>query len=281
MTRNVSDRNPSSPSAAGRVRAAVEFKGISHPAVRVVINDAAADAIREAARRGGPVGDEGFEWQPAVIDLGALESGEPDLAALCAMLTELKLHPVAVAGGPETLLQRAAGLKLGWLSALNEGSGRPRPPAAQGAGSAQTAPVTRQEDAARASGVAARRTVAAPAPVPASSGAETLTVQRPVRSGQQIYARNADLIVIGQVSAGAELIADGNIHVYGPLQGRAIAGALGRRDVGIFSLDLQAELVAVGGIYRTFEDGVPREYRGRAVRVELAGESDKLSVRSL
>jgi septum site-determining protein MinC len=113
------------------------------------------------------------------------------------------------------------------------------------------------------------------------ASANTLTVQRPVRSGQQIYARDADLIVIGQVSPGAELIADGNIHVYGSLQGRAIAGALGRRDVGIFSLDLQAELVAVGGIYRTFEDGVPSEYRGRAMRVELADESDKIAFRPL
>lgn len=260
MTNPASDRNQSPSSAGSRTRAAIEFKGISHPAVRVVLHDASTQALREAALRGGPGGEDGFEWQPAVIDLGALEAGEPDLESLCATLTALKLHPVAVAGGPEAMLSRAAALRLGWLSALH--------------------------DARRGEDAPAHRSERAPTPqperaAPPAAGPGTLTVERSVRSGQQLYARNGDLIVIGQVSPGAELIADGNIHVYGSLQGRAIAGAGGRRDVGIFALDLQAELVAVGGIYRTFEDGVPVEHRGRAVRVELEGASDKLTVRPL
>lgn len=261
MTRPASDRNPSPSSAGTRTRAAIEFKGISHPAVRVVLHDASTQALSDAALRAGPGGEDGFEWQPAVIDLSALESGEPDLESLCATLTGLKLHPVAVAGGQQALQPRAAALRLGWLSALHEGRRGEDAPAHRP--ERQAAPVPER-----------------PAP-PSAPATGTLTVERSVRSGQQLYARNGDLIVIGQVSPGAELIADGNIHVYGSLQGRAIAGAGGRRDVGIFVLDLQAELVAVGGIYRTFEDGVPAEHRGRAVRVELEGASDKLAVRPL
>jgi len=96
-----------------------------------------------------------------------------------------------------------------------------------------------------------------------------------------VYARDADLVVIGPVSPGAEVIADGNVHVYGPLQGRAIAGARGQRGATIFTLDLRAELVAVCGVYRTFEEGPPAEYRGRPVRIELDAVADRLSVRPL
>jgi septum site-determining protein MinC len=108
-----------------------------------------------------------------------------------------------------------------------------------------------------------------------------MVVDRPVRSGQRIYARDADLVVIGPVSPGAEVIADGNVHIYGPLQGRAIAGARGRRGAAIFTLDLRAELVAVCGVYRTFEEGPPEEHRGRPVRIELDPVADRLSVRPL
>lgn len=261
MTRPAPDRNPSPANPGGRARPAIEFKGMSHPAVRVVLHDASMQAIREAVSRRGPASEGGFEWQPAVIDLGSLESGEPDLESLCATLTALELHPVAVAGGPEGMLPRAVSLRLGWLSALHEGR------------RGEDAPASAPDR----SPVAADR----PAGAPRTADGSALTVERSVRSGQQLYARNGDLIVIGQVSPGAELIADGNIHVYGSLQGRAIAGASGRRDVGIFALDLQAELVAVGGIYRTFEDGVPAEHRGRPVRVELEGTSDRLSVRPM
>ena len=108
-----------------------------------------------------------------------------------------------------------------------------------------------------------------------------MVVERPVRSGQQIYARERDLIVIGDVSPGAEVIADGHVHVYGALAGRAIAGARGRRDAGIFTLELRAELVAVSGIYRTFEDGVPAQYAGKPVRISLEADADTLSMRPL
>lgn len=232
-------------------RPAVEFKGLSHPALRVLVNDGASPAIAAALAALDPGDPAGFEWQPAILDLAQFRGDSPpDLASLCKGLRAMKLHPVAVAGAPDALREPAEALQLGWLSAIRE----PR----------------RQADAEPAATSTA-----------AAAVSQALTVDRPVRSGQQVYARDADLIVIGAVSPGAEVIADGNVHVYGCLQGRAIAGARGRRDVGIFALDFQAELVAVSGIYRTFEDGVPAGNRGRPVRVELDPVADRLTVRPL
>ena len=97
----------------------------------------------------------------------------------------------------------------------------------------------------------------------------TVFVSTPVRTGQQVYAENADLIVTGIVSSGAELIADGNIHVYSTMRGRAIAGASGRRDARIFIHHMQAELVSVGGIFRNFEQDLPEHLHKKAVQIHL------------
>jgi len=90
-----------------------------------------------------------------------------------------------------------------------------------------------------------------------SSAAPTLVIEGPLRSGQRVYARHADLIVMGVVSRGAEVIADGNIHVYGPLRGKAMAGARGDAQARIFTTSLDAELVAVAGIYRVIDSTLP------------------------
>jgi septum site-determining protein MinC len=95
------------------------------------------------------------------------------------------------------------------------------------------------------------------APPTDSMGAPTLTIQGPLRSGQRVYARQADLIVMGVVSRGAEIIADGNIHVYGPLRGKAMAGARGDSQARIFTTSLDAELVAIAGIYRVIDAPLP------------------------
>ena len=270
MTRKPDDRSSSTssatPGSAAQARPAIEFKGLSHPTIRAVVNDASTRAVRESLLDLLSEEDGGFEWQPAVIDVATLAAGaSPDLAELCAILRSLKLHPVAVAGADESLRGAAEAARLGWLATLRDAPRR-----------ADDAPEPVRPVAKSADATAAPDTPAAPA---RPSG--SLTIERPIRSGQQIYARGADLVVIGPVSPGAEVIADGNVHVYGALQGRAIAGASGRRDVGIFTLDLRAELVAVSGIYRTFEDGVPAEHRGRPVRVELGAVADTLTVRPL
>ena len=107
----------------------------------------------------------------------------------------------------------------------------------------------------------------------------TVVIRQPIRTGQQVYAENADLIVLSMVSVGAEIIADGNIHVYAPLRGRALAGAGGNKKARIFVQHMQAELVSVAGVYRTFEQDLPADLRNQAVQVYL--EDDRLVVSAL
>jgi septum site-determining protein MinC len=120
-------------------------------------------------------------------------------------------------------------------------------------------------------------TPAAPAPrteaAPAADGeaATALHHDGAVRSGQQVYARNRDLVVVGAVANGAEVIADGDIHIYGGLRGRAMAGAQGDAGARIFVADFRAELVAIAGHYRVFEQ-IPNDLEGQSVRCWLEGE---------
>lgn len=107
----------------------------------------------------------------------------------------------------------------------------------------------------------------------------TVVIETPVRSGQQIYAEDADLIVLGRVSAGAELIADGNIHVYAPMYGRALAGDKGDKSARIFIQFMQAELVSIAGIFRNFEQQLPTHLHQHAVRIELL--EDRLSISAM
>lgn len=103
----------------------------------------------------------------------------------------------------------------------------------------------------------------------------TLVVERTLRSGQQLYARDAHLVLIGAVSAGAEVIADGDVHVYGPLRGRAVAGARGQTSARIFSTQMQPQLLSIAGNYRAFEDGLPSDVDGQAAQSWL-DDSEKL-----
>lgn len=122
---------------------------------------------------------------------------------------------------------------------------------------------------------------AAPAPAPvrepihaAPSAGPALGAQHhdgTVRSGQQVYARDRDLVLTGAIANGAEVIADGSIHVYGSLRGRAMAGAQGDEKARIFVSDFRAELVAIAGHYRVFEQ-IPKDLEGQAVQCWLDGE---------
>jgi septum site-determining protein MinC len=96
--------------------------------------------------------------------------------------------------------------------------------------------------------------------------APTLFIDRPLRSGQQVYARGGDLVVLAAVNAGAEVIADGHIHIYAPLHGRALAGASGAAEARIFCTRFDAELVSVAGLYRTFDSGVPPSWPANRYR---------------
>ena len=187
---------------------------------------------------------------PLILDLQALA---PDAATLSALLAVFRKHrlPVAALRG-EAWEQAAAAAGLAYS------------PAGKGAAAPiETADAGTVDEIARQVGGAAK-----------SGGHPTVFVSEPVRTGQQVYAENADLIVTGMVSEGAELIADGNIHVYAPMRGRALAGAAGRRDARIFIQSMQAELVSVAGIYRNFEQRLPEHLYRKPVQIFL--QDDRL-----
>lgn len=113
-------------------------------------------------------------------------------------------------------------------------------------------------------------------------GPTTMVVDKPLRSGQKVYARGADLIVLAMVNQGAEVVADGNIHVYAPLRGKAMAGALGNTEARIFSICLEPELISIAGVYRTSEMPLPAGIAGKPAQVRLSNDGqDKLLIEPL
>ncbi|HEX7342190.1 MAG TPA: septum site-determining protein MinC [Rhodanobacteraceae bacterium] len=120
-----------------------------------------------------------------------------------------------------------------------------------------------------------------PAATPAAAESTTTiarTHAQAIRSGQQVYARDRDLVITATVANGAEVIADGSIHVYGTLRGRALAGAQGDADARIYCTDFRPELVSIAGHYRVFEE-IPRQFAGKAVQCRL--DDEKLLIEAL
>jgi septum site-determining protein MinC len=190
-----------------------------------------------------------FRNAPVVVDLTHLPTEVAlDFPLLVGVLRGLGMLPIGVRGGSTAHRETA---QLMDLAILSQGS---RGPAAA-ATAARVAP-TQAEPA-----------PAAPAPVPMLAGAGKI-VTRPVRSGQRVYAQGGDLVVLAAVSSGAELMADGHIHIYGALRGRALAGVKGNAEARIFCLDLRAELISVAGHYRVSESLDPA-LAGRPVQVAL------------
>lgn len=118
--------------------------------------------------------------------------------------------------------------------------------------------------------------VSATSPVPDETRNSALVIEGPVRSGVQIYAKDRDLVIIGQVSEGAEIMADGHVHVYGRLRGRVAAGVSGQADAEIFCLTFEPELVSLAGMY-CGSDQIPEELWSARVRVGLDGTAQKLT----
>jgi septum site-determining protein MinC len=198
-----------------------------------------------------------FGNDAAVVDLAAWPESATalDLSGLISLLRRTGLQPVAVRGGNQEA--RAAAAKVG-LAVLPD------------------APISARETTAATPAADAKPAAAPVAPTPS---ANALIVDRPVRSGQQVYARGGDLIVLALASHGAELIADGNIHVYAPLRGRALAGARGNHDARIFTHCMEAELLSIAGVYRAIDEPLPESIRGRAAQVRLDG--NKLVIEAL
>jgi len=240
---------------AGAARTSFDLKSAQLPVVAVALRttDAAVLAADLAARLADD--PEFFDNDPVLIDLAAVrDAAEPvDFEALTASLRALHTQPVAARGGsPE---QMAAALAAGLVAAPEAAAARAAAPAAP------AREVVRE----------VVREVEVPAPVPVA-GPATVVVDKPLRSGQQVYARGGDLVVMAVVSFGAEVIADGNIHIYAPMRGRAIAGARGNTEARIFSTCLEPQLVSIAGIYRTTETELPENVRGKPAQVRLEGE---------
>jgi septum site-determining protein MinC len=208
-----------------------------------------------------------FDNEFAVLDLSAGEFTEDktDWQALIALFKSHHLNPVAVRGAPDWMHADilSHGLSIDTLARPRAEETEPEP--AQAAPAPEPAPVP----------------APAPAPQPQIVHAPiaAMIVDTPVRAGQRIYARGADLIVTAMVNNGAELIADGSIHVYAPLRGRALAGATGNAESRIFALSMEAELVSIAGIYQTFEGGLPKEVAKQPAQVRLSG--DRLTVTTI
>jgi septum site-determining protein MinC len=125
---------------------------------------------------------------------------------------------------------------------------------------------------ANAAADASKAEPAADAEQPAAAAAATMIIDKPLRSGQQVYARGGDLVVMAAVNFGAEVIADGSIHVYAPLRGKAIAGARGNTAARIISTCMEPELISIAGTYRTTDNPLPAEVIGRPAQIRLDGE---------
>ena len=244
-----------------------EIKSANLPLVALLLKSPDLERLAaELAQRFGDMPDF-FDQDPLLIDLTPLQAGEQadspvDFAALCALLRPYRLQPTAVRGGnqAQTAAALLAGLVLAQDATVQRGSAASTPVAeANAAPSAPAAPVA-----------------ATPAP-----GA--LIVDKPLRSGQQVYARGRDLVVMAMVNPGAEVIADGHIHVYAPLRGKAIAGARGNGDARIIALGMDPELISIAGIYRTSETPLPAAVLGKPAQVRLLSgpEGDKLVIEPL
>lgn len=201
-----------------------------------------------------------FQRAPVVLDLSHLPGQPPieQVREILAVIGKSGMLPVGLAyGTTETeALSRDLGLPLfaKFRAAYERSGGEPMvdvPPA-------PAAPV-------RATPPPPSAEAAAPRPLAGQLH------DKPVRSGQQVYARGRDLILTAVVGNGAEVISDGSIHVYSSLRGKAIAGATGDATARIFCHDFQAELVSIAGQYRVFED-LPSDLRGKPVQAWLEGE---------
>ena len=216
--------------------------GIANLRVRTLDVERLVDEMRDRVQRAPKL----FARAAVVLDFGGLAQ-TPDLTTARNLIDGLRgagVLPVALAYGTSETERLAEQLDLPLLAKFR-------------------AQYERAEGAA---------TPAAPV---ASPG---LIQSAPVRSGQQVYADNRDLTVLTSVGAGAEVIADGSVHIYGPLRGRALAGAQGNEKARIFCREFHAELVAIAGHYKVLED-IPKDLRGKAVQAWL--EDGQLNIAAL
>ncbi len=237
--------------AANSLEQAGELKigqvGIANLRIRSFDIASLVDEMRERVKRAPKL----FERAAVVLDFGGLSTcpNANEVRQLIAGLRTAGVMPVALAYGTDAFEALAGELEMPLLAKFR----------------AQYEPMTAAaEPATRAAATSTKPET----PVAAAASAPGLIHTQPVRSGQQVYAQGRDLILTAAVGAGAEVIADGSIHAYAPLRGRALAGALGDTNTRIFCREFRAELVAIAGHYRVIEE-IPPELSGKPVQVWL------------
>ena len=196
-----------------------------------------------------------FENAPLVLGFEMLDESQHDqfdLAGLISLCKSLKLFPAASRGASPALMQKSRANQLATLAKGRE----------KHVGAATANPSVEVQNS---------EPTATQAEPPANQATGTKVVSTPIRSGQQIYA-SGDLIILSAVSAGAEVLADGNIHIYGPLRGRALAGVKGDRNARIFCASQEAELVSIAGQFMV-DDQLKSTLWKKAVQIHCADDN--------
>lgn len=231
----------------------IEFKGSSISVIKLILRTGDVHLLQTALAEKLSHNPHFFCNEPTILDLKELDGcTEPiDWPGILSLLREYKLCPVAFSSVPEQFVS--------WVE--------------------ETQLLLLQEDSFfdfskvyKIDAVGAVDAVDAVDPVNHLLVPEypcSVVVEKPLRSGQRVYAQKADLIVLAMVSSGAEVISDHNVHVYAPLRGRVLAGAEGDVCARVFTTCFEAELVSIAGIYSTFEKGLPSHFRGKPVKISL------------
>lgn len=248
------------PSPRAGIEPAGELKigqvGIANLRIRKLDPDRLAAEMRERIERAPKL----FARAAVILDFSSLDQ-LPEASTANALLVALRnagVHPVALAYGTPENDALAQQLGLPVLAKFRAGY--------EPAGSASANRSPEPDEA------VTREAAPSTAATPAAQCEPGLVHTLPVRSGQQVFAANRDLTVLAPVGAGAEVLADGSIHVYGALRGRALAGASGFTAARILCREFHAELVAIAGHYKVLDD-VPKELHGKAVQVWLDGDA--------
>lgn len=239
-----------------------EIKSADLALVALLLKTANVEQIAQGLQAQFSDSPDFFDQDPLLIDLSGLSEADAgqdiDFSSLVRILREYGLMPLAIKGGSDA--QRAAAFDAGLVDANDARIRRlsMETPVLQATETVETAPAA-----------------------PSFSGAVVL--DRTLRSGQQFYAKGKDLVVLSMVNAGAEVIADGDIHIYSTLRGKAIAGARGKTDARIFAYAMEPELISIAGVYRTSENPLPKEVFGKPAQVSLSSgpDGDKLLITPL
>ncbi len=243
--------------------AGLELRSAALSLVALVLKSTDLDALAAALERRAQTAPGLFDDEPVAVDLsGVATLHDPiDFPALLGLLRRHRMMPLAARGGSfeQMAAARAAGL-------VEAPEGRPAREALV------TPPVLVESVHERIVERVVEREVQLP-PLP------PLIVERTLRSGQQVHAQGRDLIVLGLVSYGAEVSADGHIHVYAPLRGRATAGASGNTEARIFATTMEPQLLSIAGVVRTTDEPLPSDVAGRIALAQL--EAGALVVRPL